>query len=132
METRANYVLIGIFALLGFLGVLGFFLAFGKFQLDRQFAYYDVRFDAVSGLSRAAVAVPYSPEFGLPPTTNLLQQLADESGGRVLAEPEEVFAARAAVADTPIQLWHWVLGLALLLWLVDIALRQLRGMRSAE
>lgn len=54
METRANYVLIGIFALLGFLGVLGFFLAFGKFQLDRQFAYYDVRFDAVSGLSRAA------------------------------------------------------------------------------
>jgi phospholipid/cholesterol/gamma-HCH transport system substrate-binding protein len=54
METRANYVLIGVFALLGFLGVLGFFLAFGKFQLDRQFAYYDVRFDAVSGLSRAA------------------------------------------------------------------------------
>ncbi|PZX46786.1 phospholipid/cholesterol/gamma-HCH transport system substrate-binding protein [Roseinatronobacter thiooxidans] len=54
METRANYVLIGVFALLGFLGVLGFFLAFGKFQLDRQFAYYEVRFDAVSGLSRAA------------------------------------------------------------------------------
>lgn len=54
METRANYVLIGVFTLLGFLGVLGFFLAFGKFQLDRQFAYYEVRFDAVSGLSRAA------------------------------------------------------------------------------
>ncbi|TVP70622.1 MAG: MCE family protein [Rhodobacteraceae bacterium] len=54
METKANYALIGIFAVLGFLGVLGFFLAFGKFQLDRQFAYYEVRFDSVSGLSRAA------------------------------------------------------------------------------
>ncbi|MGY6696178.1 MAG: MlaD family protein [Roseinatronobacter sp.] len=54
METRANYVLIGLFAALGFLGVLGFFLAFGKLQLDRQFATYEVRFDAVSGLSRAA------------------------------------------------------------------------------
>jgi phospholipid/cholesterol/gamma-HCH transport system substrate-binding protein len=54
METRANYVLIGVFALLGFLGVLGFFLAFGKFQLDRQFTYYEVRFESVSGLSRAA------------------------------------------------------------------------------
>lgn len=54
METRANYVLIGVFALLGFLGVLGFFLAFGKFQLDRQFTSYEVRFESVSGLSRAA------------------------------------------------------------------------------
>ncbi|MCH8466432.1 MAG: MlaD family protein [Roseinatronobacter sp.] len=54
METRANYVLIGVFAALGFLGVLGFFLAFGKFQLDRQFAYYEVRFETVAGLSRAS------------------------------------------------------------------------------
>ncbi len=85
--------------------------------------------DGVPVQQRAAVAVPYSPEFGLPPTTDLLQDLAAETGGRVLAEPEEVFAARAAVADTPQELWHWTLGLALLLWLVDVGLRQLRGMR---
>lgn len=54
METKANYVLIGVFALLGFFGVLGFFLAFGKVQFDQQYAYYNVRFDSVSGLSRAA------------------------------------------------------------------------------
>ena len=54
METKANYTLIGVFAALGFLGVMGFFLAFGKIQFDRQFAYYEVRFDSVSGLSRAA------------------------------------------------------------------------------
>ncbi len=54
METRANYVLIGVFAALGLLGVMGFLLVFGKFQLDRQFSTYEARFESVSGLSRAA------------------------------------------------------------------------------
>ncbi|MGY6547543.1 MAG: MlaD family protein [Roseinatronobacter sp.] len=54
METKANYVMVGIFAVLGFLGILGFVLAFGQIQLDRQVSLYEVRFDSVSGLSRAA------------------------------------------------------------------------------
>ena len=54
METRANYVLIGAFALAGFLGILGFFLWFARVELDRQFAYYDIDFHSVSGLSEAS------------------------------------------------------------------------------
>jgi phospholipid/cholesterol/gamma-HCH transport system substrate-binding protein len=54
VETRANYVLIGAFTLLGILGVLGFFVWLAKVQVDRQYAHYDVLFDSVSGLSRAA------------------------------------------------------------------------------
>lgn len=54
METRANYVLIGAFALAGFFGLLGFFLWFAQYELDRQFEYYDVRYTSVSGLSRAS------------------------------------------------------------------------------
>ncbi|MEM7076161.1 MAG: MlaD family protein [Pseudomonadota bacterium] len=54
METRANYVLIGAFTIAGFLGVLGFFLWFARVELDRQFAYYDVIFPTVSGLSNAS------------------------------------------------------------------------------
>lgn len=54
METRANYVLIGAFALAGFFGILAFFLWFAQVQLDRQFAYYDIRFPTVSGLSNAS------------------------------------------------------------------------------
>ena len=54
METRANYVLIGAFALAGFLGIFAFFLWFANVQLDRQFAYYDVDFESVSGLSDAS------------------------------------------------------------------------------
>ncbi|MBK5926908.1 MCE family protein [Rhodobaculum claviforme] len=54
METRANYVLIGAFALAGFVGLIAFFLWFARVELDRQFTYYDVRFPSVSGLARAS------------------------------------------------------------------------------
>ena len=54
METRANYVLIGAFTLAGFIGILLFFLWFGRIQLDRQYAYYDVVFPTVEGLTSAS------------------------------------------------------------------------------
>lgn len=54
METRANYVLIGLFTIVGFIGMLAFALWFGRIELERQFAYYDVKFTAVSGLTRAS------------------------------------------------------------------------------
>ena len=54
METRANYVLIGACALAGIVLGLAFFVWLAKFQIDRQYAYYDILFDNVSGLSRAA------------------------------------------------------------------------------
>jgi hypothetical protein len=54
METRANYLLIGAFTLAGFFGLLLFFLWFGRIQLDRQYAYYDVIFPTVEGLSNAS------------------------------------------------------------------------------
>ena len=54
METRAPYVLIGVATLIGILAALGFFVWLAKFQIDRQYAYYDVLFDNVSGLNRAA------------------------------------------------------------------------------
>ncbi len=53
METRANYILIGAFTLAGILGVFGFFLWLAKFEVNRQYAYYDVLFENVSGLSAA-------------------------------------------------------------------------------
>ncbi|MFO1105153.1 MAG: MlaD family protein [Amaricoccus sp.] len=53
METRANYVLIGAFTLAGILGALGFFVWLANSQVDREFAYYNVLFDNVSGLTVA-------------------------------------------------------------------------------
>jgi phospholipid/cholesterol/gamma-HCH transport system substrate-binding protein len=54
VETKGNYVLIGAFALAGLLGILAFFLWFARVELDRQFAYYDIRFTTVSGLGNAS------------------------------------------------------------------------------
>ena len=54
METRGRYIVIGAFTVLGFLGILGFLLWFGAAQATRQFAYYDVLFDNVSGITRSA------------------------------------------------------------------------------
>lgn len=50
METRANYILIGAFTLLGIIGSLVFAVWLSNVQLDRQYAYYGILFDDVSGL----------------------------------------------------------------------------------
>lgn len=54
METRANYLLVGIVALIGFIGMMLFLMWFAKVELDREFDYYDAYFTGVSGLSPAS------------------------------------------------------------------------------
>lgn len=92
METRANYVLIGAFALAGFLGILAFLLWFAQFELDRQFDYYDVRFSSVSGLSRAS-EVRFS---GLPVGQVVDVRLSSERDGSVTVRLE-------IEGDTPVR-----------------------------
>jgi phospholipid/cholesterol/gamma-HCH transport system substrate-binding protein len=92
METRANYILIGTFALAGFLGILGFFLWFANIQLDRQFAYYDIDFETVSGLSDAS-DVRFS---GLPVGQVVDVRLSPLNDGRVRVRVE-------VDADTPVR-----------------------------
>lgn len=53
METKANYILIGAFTLVGILGGFGFLLWLAKVEVDRQYAYYEVLFENVSGLGEA-------------------------------------------------------------------------------
>lgn len=84
METRANYILIGVFTLAGFLGLLAFFMWFARFELDRQFAYYDVSFTSVSGLSRAS-DVRFS---GLPVGQVVQVGLSPDGDGTVLVRLE--------------------------------------------
>ncbi|WP_209424368.1 MlaD family protein [Pararhodobacter sp. SW119] len=84
METRANYVLIGAFALAGFIGLLAFLLVFARIELDRQFDYYEVRFSSVAGLSRAS-EVRFA---GLPVGQVVDVRLASERDGSVLVRLE--------------------------------------------
>ena len=84
METRANYILIGVFTLAGILGVFGFFLWLAKFEVTRQYAYYDVLFDNVSGLS-AAGGVNYN---GLPVGQVISLDLDDDDPSKVRVKLE--------------------------------------------
>ena len=54
METRANYVLIGLATVIAILAGLGFFLWLAKVQIDRTYAQYDILFDTAAGLGKAA------------------------------------------------------------------------------
>ncbi|MGM0741190.1 MAG: MlaD family protein [Pseudomonadota bacterium] len=54
METRARFILVGLFTILGFLAALGFVLWLAKVQLDRTYAQYDILFGTVAGLSQTA------------------------------------------------------------------------------
>lgn len=84
METRANYVLIGLFTILGFIGMLAFALWFGRIELDRQFAYYDVKFTSVSGLARAS-DVRFA---GLPVGQVVEVKLSPDNDGTILVRLE--------------------------------------------
>ncbi|MEX5727583.1 phospholipid/cholesterol/gamma-HCH transport system substrate-binding protein [Rhodovulum iodosum] len=92
METRANYVLIGAFTLAGFVGLLLFFMWFARVELDRQFAYYDIEFPTVSGLSTAS-EVRFS---GLPVGQVVDVRLSPEQTGNIRVRIE-------VEADTPVR-----------------------------
>lgn len=55
METRANYLLVGLFVILFALGFLGFVIWLAKVQIDTTFAYYDiVHRGSVTGLKEGS------------------------------------------------------------------------------
>ena len=54
METRGNYILIGLFTTLGLIGAVLFFLAFARVERSRDFAYYEIFFSSVAGLAEAS------------------------------------------------------------------------------
>jgi phospholipid/cholesterol/gamma-HCH transport system substrate-binding protein len=55
METRANYIVVGVFVLALFLGGVAFTLWIGAYQFDRRYDAYDILFSGnVTGLSKAS------------------------------------------------------------------------------
>lgn len=54
METRAHFIVIGLFTILGILGGLGFIVWLASVQIDRQYTRYGVLFENVSGLDQSA------------------------------------------------------------------------------
>ncbi|MFY0616339.1 MlaD family protein [Shimia sp.] len=92
METRANYLLIGVFALIGLIGSFGFVLWLAKIDLERQYAYYDVLFENVSGLGMAG-GVRYN---GLPVGQVVMLELDED-------DPSMVRVRIEVGSDTPVK-----------------------------
>jgi Ca-activated chloride channel homolog len=75
----------------------------------------------------AGFVVPYSPEYRtLRPNPDLLNQLAQATNGRTLAEASLTFDHSLPAEGSPREIWPLLVGLASLLFLFDIALRRLR------
>lgn len=92
METRANFVLIGIFTLLSILGTLGFFVWLASVQIDRQYTTYGILFDDVSGLD-ASGDVLFN---GISVGRVISLRIADQ-------DPSKVFTTIEVDAETPVR-----------------------------
>jgi Mg-chelatase subunit ChlD len=69
---------------------------------------------------------PYSPEYrsrGAGP--GLIEELARVGGGGVITDPAAVFARPPIARRVPHPLWPWLMGLAALLLVIDVASRRL-------
>ncbi len=80
----------------------------------------------------AEAVQPYSPEYRTPAVgSSLLPELARLGGGAVLSDPAEVFERPDEARRVPQPLWPPLLLLALVLLLMDVALRRLDLSRRA-
>jgi hypothetical protein len=89
---------------------------------------------AVVGARPAGFVIPYSQEYrDLRANPDLLGQLAGLTSGRVVEDPKSVFDRERRVDGQPRELWPWLMVLAALLFIFDVAARRLRlGWMDAE
>ena len=68
---------------------------------------------------------PYSDEYRLyPPNTALLNTISENTGGKLLPDNDDIFADYGESASVPTPLWPVLAGLALIGFLLDIAMRR--------
>ena len=92
METRANYILIGIFTLLSILGTLAFFIWLASFQVNKQYQSYGILFEDVTGLDPSG-EVSFN---GITVGRGIGLRIAQE-------DPSKVFTTIEIEADTPVR-----------------------------
>ena len=72
------------------------------------------------------LSVGYSDELRLKPTDEtLLKQIAEVSGGKFQPNAADVFASTKRTANRPEPLWPWLVTLAAILFVLDVALRRI-------
>jgi Ca-activated chloride channel homolog len=103
----------------------------GSFEAAEQGAYLvgvsERKDQKLLGSEVASLVVPYSPEHrALAVNEGLLRDLVTISGGALPTTPAQAFTENRRSARIRVDAWPYLLGLALLLFLPDIALRRFR------
>jgi hypothetical protein len=103
----------------------------GSFPAGEQGAYLvgvaNRRDKKMIGSEVASLVVPYSPEHrALEVNEGLLRDVATLSGGAAPTKPEEAFTAERRKVRVWVEGWPYLFGLAMLLFLPDVALRRLQ------
>ena len=94
METRANYLLVGLFVILFALGFLGFVIWLAKVQIDTTFAYYDIVYrGSVTGLKEGSPVRFSGVRVGQAVTVRL--DPADPSQVRITIEVDRLTPVRS-------------------------------------
>lgn len=102
----------------------------GSTRADQAGAYWvGVSIDSAQGTvagGSAGMIAGYGDEFAFrEPDPTLAFDIAAITGGRVNPMVPEVFEKAPDVGTAPIELWSWLAGLALGLFLIDVGLRRL-------
>jgi len=102
----------------------------GSFRIDDTGAYFikvvQSKNGEVQGAVSTGMSVQYSPEYSIDANSDKLERLVIESGGSYIKEAEEVFEGPIAPVKGRMDLTSPMLLLALLAFLVDIAVRRLK------
>ncbi|MEH6774229.1 MAG: MlaD family protein [Cereibacter changlensis] len=98
METRARFILIGLFTLLGVIATLGFLLWLAKVQVDRSYEQYDILFPSVDGLGQASPVRYNGVDVG-----QVLSIGLDEENAAMVRVRIEIFSTTPVRADTKAQ-----------------------------
>jgi phospholipid/cholesterol/gamma-HCH transport system substrate-binding protein len=94
METRANYLLVGLFIILFALGFLGFVIWLAKVQIDTTFAFYDIIYrGSVTGLKEGSPVRFSGVRVGQAVTVRL--DPADPSQVRITVEVDRMTPVRS-------------------------------------
>jgi Mg-chelatase subunit ChlD len=83
--------------------------------------------DGTIASSSGGFVVPYSPEYRAAGTDeDFLGNLADQTGGRLIHDPEQAFVHDLPAVGAPRPLWPYLLALAALVFVADVGARRIR------
>jgi hypothetical protein len=101
----------------------------GRFPASREGVYLVAmsqrRGEQMVGSQLAGLVVPYSREFKeLGVDESLLREMSELTGGGVLAQPRDTFLQARRRSRLSLELWPWLVGLAAVMLIPEIALRR--------